>query len=175
MDEGVLIVTDEQKTSTDIRYSDLADGRHLKEWLLEPSIGRWFPVHDTAEIDDAVQRWIGFSRYKCSLTAIKDGNVCGLATLYLQPYRKLAHQCEFGIIVGHGYRGQGIGTELLKNLIHLAKDKFRIELLHLQVYSENPAINLYKRMGFTEFGRQTHWIKEIDGAYTGRVFMEKYL
>lgn len=168
-------MAEEQKSSIDIRYSDLADGKYLKEWLLEPSIGRWFPVHDIAEIDDAVHRWIGFSRYKCSLTAIKDGIPCGLATLYLQPYRKLAHQCEFGIIVGNGYRGQGIGTELLKNLMHLAKDKFKIELMHLQVYAENPAVKLYKRMGFVEFGRQNKWIKEIDGTYTGRVFMERAL
>jgi RimJ/RimL family protein N-acetyltransferase len=168
-------MTEEKKSSIDIRYSDLADGRYLKEWLLEPSIGKWFPIYDEAEIDDAVQRWIGFSRYKCSLTALKEGKPCGIGTLYLQPYRKLAHQCEFGIVVGHGYRGEGIGTELLRNLMHLAKDKFKIEILHLQVYAENPAINLYKRLGFVEFGRQTHWIKEIDGTYTGRVFMEKYL
>ena len=168
-------MTEEKKSPLEIRYSDLADGRYLKEWLLDPSIGRWFPVHDMAEIDDAVQRWIGFSRYKCSLTAIRDGKPCGLATLYLQPYRKLAHQCEFGIIVGSEYRGQGIGTELIKNLMHLAKEKFRIELLHLQVYAENPAVRLYTRMGFKEFGRQTHWIKEIDGTYTGRVFMERFL
>jgi RimJ/RimL family protein N-acetyltransferase len=168
-------MTEEQKSSVDIRYSDLADGRYLKQWLQEPSIGRWFPVYDTVEIDDAVQRWIGFSRYKCSLTAVKNEEPCGIATLYLQPYRKLAHQCEFGIIVGQGHRGQGVGTELIRNLIHLAKTKFHIELLHLQVYSENPAIHLYKRMGFVEFGKQTHWIKEIDGTYTGRLFMEKYL
>lgn len=163
------------ESSIEIRYSDLSDGRYLKQWLMEPSIGRWFPVHDTVEIEDATHRWIGFSRYKCSLTALKDGEPCGVATLYLQPYRKLAHQCEFGIIVGQDYRGKGIGTELLKNLMHLAKEKFHIELLHLQVYSENPAIHLYQRLGFKEFGRQAHWIKEIDGTYTGRVFMEKSL
>lgn len=168
-------MTQEPQSDLEIRYTDLSDGRYLKQWLMEPSIGRWFPVTDEVEIDDAVQRWVGFSRYKCSLTAVKNGEPCGLATLYLQPYRKLAHQCEFGIIVGHGYRGQGIGTELLKNLIHLAKTQFRIELLHLQVYSENPAVNLYKRMGFVEFGNQARWIKEADGTYTGRMFMEKYL
>lgn len=159
----------------EIRYSDLADGRYLKEWLLDPKVGRWFPIDDLPEIDDAVHRWIGFSRYKCSLTAVKDGVPCGLATLYLQPYKKLAHQCEFGIIVGEAHRGQGIGTALLKNLIHLAKDKFRIELLHLQVYADNPAIHLYTRMGFKEFGKQDRWIKEKDGTYTARLFMEKML
>lgn len=165
----------EEASSIEIRYTDLADGKYLKQWLLDTTVAKWFPVHDAVEIEDAVQRWISFSRYKCSLTAVKDGVPCGIATLYLQPYKKLAHQCEFGIIVGKDYRGQGVGTELIKNLIHLARENFNIELLHLQVYSENPAIRLYERMGFVRFGEQTHWIKEIDGTYTGRVFMEKYL
>lgn len=166
---------EDKTTSVDIRYTDLSDGRYLKQWLLDPSIGRWFPVCDNVEIDDAVNRWVGFSRYKCSLTAVKDGVPCGLATLYLQPYRKLAHQAEFGIIVGSGYRNQGIGSDLMRNLIHLAKTQFNLELLHLQVYSENPAIHLYERFGFVKFGEQARWIKELDGTYTGRVFMEKYI
>ena len=58
--------------------------------------------------------------------------------------------------------------------MHLAKEKFKIELLHLQVYAENPAMNLYKRFGFKEFGRQESWIKE-ENRYVGRVFMERFL
>lgn len=168
-------MTEEKTDPFDIRYSDLADGRYLKLWLTDPSVSKWFPIAGNEEIDDAVQRWIGFSKYKCSLTATMKGEPCGIATLYLQPYRKLAHQCEFGIIVSPEYRNQGIGTQLIRNLIHLAKEQFRIELLHLQVYSENPAIRLYDRMGFKEFGRQMAWIKELNGEYTGRVFMERYL
>lgn len=159
----------------DIRYTDLSDAKYLREWLKEPGILRWFPMYDDVEIEDAVGRWIGFARYKCSLTATMKGEPCGLVTLYLQPYRKLAHQCEFGIIVGTGYRNLGIGNELIKNVIHLAKNYFSIELLHLQVYAENPAVHLYDRCGFTEFGRQTHWIKEGPNDYRARVFMEKFI
>lgn len=168
----------EQKKSpqeVELRYSDLSDGKYLKQWLLDPTVSRWFPMYDEMEIDDAVARWIGFSRYKCSLTAVKNGIPCGVCTLYLQPYRKLAHQCEFGIIVAPEERGKGVGTLLINNLMHLAKENFHIELLHLQVYAENPAIHLYHRLGFREFGRQTHWIKENDGFYVGRVFMERFL
>lgn len=159
----------------EIRYTETEDGKFLKEWLSDPEVGRWFPMHDAPEIDHAVSCWVGFSRYKCSLTAVYNGTPCGLATLYLQPYRKLSHQCEFGIIVNGKSRGQGIGSMLLKNLMHLAKEYFRIELLHLQVYAENPAMRLYRRCGFREFGRQTHWIKELDEGYRARVFMERLL
>lgn len=159
----------------EIRYTELSDGKYLREWLHEPGVLRWFPMADDVEIDDAVSRWVGFSRYRCSLTAVKNGIPCGIATLYLQPYRKLAHQCEFGVIVGGNNRNQGIGAYLINSLAHLAKETFKIELLHLQVYSENPAKRLYSRLGFTEFGHQAGWIKENDGTFTGRTFMEKKL
>jgi len=159
----------------EFRYTEIEDGKHLKEWLMDPSVNRWFPMADEIEIDDAVNRWVGFSRYKCSLTALMDQEPCGIATLYLQPYKKLAHQCEFGIIVGQKYRAKGIGSELLKHLMHLAKVQFHIKLLHLQVYAKNPAKRLYQRFGFLEFGRQDGWIKEDDGSFTGRIFMEKFL
>jgi RimJ/RimL family protein N-acetyltransferase len=161
--------------SIDIRYTEPGDAKALKKWLMNPDVKKWFPMADELEVDDAVNRWIAFYRYRASLTAVYKGEPAGLCTLYLQPYRKLAHQCEFGIIVAPEHRGNKVGSELLNNLMHLAKDKFRIELLHLQVYQDNPAIRLYKRFGFQEFGRQTHWIKEENNEYTGRVFMERFL
>lgn len=157
-----------------VRYTEPGDSKYLKEWLSEPGVQSWFPMYDEIEVDDAVLRWIAFYRYKCSLTVTKDGVPCGIATLYLQPYRKLAHQCEFGIIVGENYRNLGIGTYLLNSLMQLAKQKFKIELLHLQVYADNPAIHLYRRFGFKEFGRQECWIKEND-RYVARMFMERFL
>ncbi len=158
----------------EIRYTNQEDTQFLKEWLMDQAIRKWFPMADEVEIDDAVMRWIAFYRYKCSLTVLKDGIPCGIATLYLQPYKKLAHQCEFGIIIGTNYRNMGIGSYLMSSIMHLAKEKFKIELIHLQVYAENPAMRLYKRFGFKEFGRQNSWIKEED-RYVGRVFMERFL
>lgn len=158
----------------EIRYTEPGDAPYLKKWLSEPEGGRWFPLEGEIELDDAVVRWIAFYKYQCSITILKDGVPCGIATLYLQPYDKLAHQCEFGIIVGKGYRSLGIGSYLMSSIMHLAKEKFKIELLHLQVYANNPAIKLYRRFGFTEFGRQESWIKEKEG-YFARVFMERLL
>lgn len=157
-----------------VRYTQPQDAEHLKAWLLDPEISTWFPMANEAEVEDAVRRWISFSRVKSSLTAELDGVPCGIVTLYVQAYKKLLHQSEFGIIVATGMRNKGIGSFLLRSLMRLAKEQFKLELLHLQVYAENPAIRLYKRFGFREFGRQTHWIKEED-RYVGRIFMERFL
>lgn len=164
-----------KKPPVAIRFTELEDGKPLKKWLDEPGVLRWFPMVDDVETEHAVQHWVGFSRWRCSLTATVNGVPVGIATLYLQPYKKLAHQCEFGIIVDPAMRNKGIGRYLIEQLSKLAKETFHIELLHLQVYENNPAKRLYSRMGFTEFGTQKGWIKELDGTYTGRTFMEKYL
>lgn len=165
---------EQKQNAVQIRYTEPGDAPHLRKWLLEPGAKLWFPMCDEVEVDDAVPRWISFCRYKCSLTATLDGQPVGLTTLYLQPYKRLAHQCEFGIIVGGESRGQGVGSALLTSLMQMAKEKFNLELLHLTVYAKNPAIRLYHRFGFREFGRQTHWIKE-DGVYVARIFMERFL
>lgn len=159
----------------EMRFTEATDAEEMRKWFDEPGVLRWFPMEEPVEIDDSVQRWIGFSRYKCSLTAVFQGEICGIATLYLQPYKKLMHQCEFGIIVSPKFRGRGIGGDLLRNLFHLAKTRFRVKIIHLQVYDDNPAIRLYERFGFKQFGYQKGWIRESDGEYRGRIFMERYL
>ena len=88
------------------------------------------------------------------------------------PYKKLAHQCLLSIIVGGGYRNQGIGTILMNNLMHLAKEYFRMEVLYLEVYQDNPAVSLYKRFGFKEVGLQRYFMKE-NGEYISKLIMDK--
>lgn len=158
----------------EIRYTSMEDAGPLKEWLLEPGILRGFPMADPPEVDDSVKHWIGFSKYKSSLTATIDGKAVGIATLCLMPYRKLAHQCLLSIIVGKEARGKGVGTLLMNNLLYLAKDYFGIEVIYLEVYEENPAISLYTRFGFVKIGYQKHFMKE-NGEYIGKVIMERVL
>ena len=159
----------------EIRYTEMDDAKYLKEWLLEPGMLNWFPMANLIEVEDATRRWIAFSKYKCSLTAVYEGKPCGLAALYLMPYQKLSHQCEWGLILSTPYQGKKIGTYLTNEIIHLGKEHFNIELLHLQVYEGNRrAIAFFKKFGFKEFGRQTHWLKD-NGEYRGRIFMERFI
>lgn len=157
-----------------VRYTISEDAPHLKEWLEEPGILRGFPMADPPEIEDSVKHWIGFSKYRSSLTATIADKPCGIATLCLMPYRKLAHQCLVSIIVSKEARGKGVGTVLLNNLFHLAQNYFGIEVLYLEVYEGNRAISLYERFGFRQIGLQKHFMKE-DGEYIGKIIMERVL
>jgi putative acetyltransferase len=158
----------------EIRPAVPEEGTYLNKWLTDPSILRWFPMTDAREIDDAVRIWMGYSKFQACFTAYVDGIPVGMSTLYLQPYQKFAHQCLFAIIVDEKYRNQGVGKALLEHMIEAAKNQFKIEILHLEVYEGNPAIRLYERMGFREFGRQPKFIK-IEKEYIDKIMMQKDL
>ncbi len=97
-----------------------------------------------------------------------------MGTLFLMPYRKLAHHCLIKIIVAPKWQRQGIGSSLLKNLKHLAKTQFRQELVHMEVFEGNPMIELLKKFDFHEFARQEKFVKE-NGIYYTRILLESYL
>ena len=50
------------------------------------------------------------------------------------PYKKVAHHCLFKIVVDPKHQRKGIGRALLKNLKHLAKTYFHLELMHIEVF-----------------------------------------
>jgi putative acetyltransferase len=157
-----------------LRPSIDSDRQCLIDWLMQPEVLHWFPLYDLREVEDAARIWFSYAKVGGVLTAVWDGVPCGSANLYLQPYKKLAHQCLFAIIVDEAHRGKGIGTRLLQALMDLAKLKFKIVTLHLEVYEGNPAIHLYQRLGFKEYGAQPHFIKD-EGHYLTKIMMQKTL
>lgn len=161
-----------EKIST--RFTEEKDYDLLISWLNQPGVLRWFPLHDQREVEDAAKIWMANSKQGAVLTALYEDKPCGVATLYIQPFRKLAHQCLFAIIVDEAYRGKGVGTKLLTDLMALGKERFGLELIHLEVYDGNPAFHLYQRLGFEEYGFQRRFIKE-KGEYIGKRLMQKKL
>ncbi len=163
-----------RKSEITIRYMVEEDAPYLTQWLLQPEVLKYFPMYDVREVEDAVKNWISYSKIQAGLTAEWEGIPCGIANLNIVPYKKLAHQCLLSIVVDEKFRNKGVGTALIEDLMKLAKEKFHIELLHLEVYEHNPAIRLYQRLGFKEFGIQKHFIKE-DGHYVGKIYMQRSL
>ena len=159
---------------TTIRFGEESDQAYLIEWLLQPGVLDGFPLTGIREIEDAARIWISYHKNHAVLTALWDGVPCGIANLYLQSYEKMSHQCLFAIIVDEKHRGKGVGAKLLRELMKLAKERFHLEFLHLEVYQGNPAIALYERLGFSQYGVHKRFIKD-GGRYIDKILMQKYL
>jgi len=123
------------------------------------------------EIDDSVRFWTHYIQLKSTYTAEVNGEPVGIGYLNIQACEKMKHQCLIMIIVTETARGKGIGTQLLEYLMIKAKEEFGIEKLHLEVYEGNPAIRLYERAGFVEYGRHPRYLKEF-GKYLSKILME---
>lgn len=161
---------------TSLRYTVAQDAGELRKWLLQDEQHYSFPMDGSiAENEDAVRRWISFSRTRSSLTLEYENKPVGIATLYIQNYKRLTHQTEFGIILNKDFHGRGFGAYLLSCIMKLAKQVFHIEILHLQASAHNPAVHLYQSFGFVTFGTQERWTKNSDGSYGTRLFMERAL
>lgn len=156
----------------DIRYSTLEDYPYLFEWLSAPEDLKYYPMSEGKELQNGAKNWIGFSRYKCSLTATIDNKPCGVATLFLMPYRKVAHLCLFYMIVDKKHRRKGIGTSLVKNLGNLAHKYFSLESFHAEVFEGSPIIPLLEKQNFAKVVEQPHFVK-LDNKYYSRIIYEK--
>ncbi len=159
----------------EIRISTPDDGQYMLEWFKEPGVLRYFPMVNDQESEHAAKIWLSFARIEASFTAELDGVVCGTAVIYVQVVKKLAHQALFAIIIDRKMRGLGIGTKMMHYLMKVAKEKFKIETLHLEVYKGNPAKRLYDRLGFVEYGCHRRFLKEPSGEYLSKIVMQKEL
>ena len=99
------------------------------------------------------------------LLAIVDGKVVGMAGFNaIGSKYKVRHRAEFGITVSKNYWGQGIGKAIMNACIKCAKEAGYIQLELDVVADHTRAIELYKKLGFIEFGRNP---KGFQSKYSG--------
>jgi ribosomal protein S18 acetylase RimI-like enzyme len=158
----------------DIRYTYVTDLSYLRQWVNSPGILDWFPMTTEKEVEDALQCWIGFCRWSCSVTATVNHVPCAIGTLFLMPYKKVAHHCLFKLIVDPHWQKKGVGQAMVRNLKHLAKHYFHLESISIEAFEGNSIISLLKKNGFEEIFRQEKFVK-MNGGYKARVFLEAKL
>jgi RimJ/RimL family protein N-acetyltransferase len=92
-------------------------------------------------------------RFSIFFVAEISGRLSGLINLSRGRWVKDAHLAEFGISCLPECRGIGLGKALLRRGIEWARS-VGVRKLTLEVFSTNePAIGLYRRMGFVEEAR----------------------
>ena len=100
-----------------------------------------------------------------------------IATSHIELKDKIKnHIGGFGITVSKDYRGDGIGKKLMELVISESIKKIKgLKIIELEVFGDNPiAQNLYKKMGFIEYGRLPKGIKHKE-KFVDAVLMYKNL
>ena len=110
------------------------------------------------------------------IIALVDGVVAGTAGIdAIGSNYKTKHRAEFGISVLKEYWELGIGRALTEACIECAR-KAGYAQLELTVVAENSrAIELYKKLGFTEYGRNPNGFRSRLSGYQELVCMRHEL
>lgn len=149
-----------------IRELRSSDGKAIIQGYLDlyrerdedPTIGIYlFERPPTAESES---RWFEgllravSERRKIVAVAEVDGRAVGICEVTVRgpPERgELSHVADLGLLVHRGYRRQGIGEALLRDVLAGARGRF--ELVVLSVFSVNEgAKHLYQKVGFLRYG-----------------------
>lgn len=85
--------------------------------------------------------------------AVKDEEIIGVVDVRRER-DKMSHVGLMGITVTKPFRGQGLGKILMAEVTEQAKSVLGLDVVRLTCFAENkPAIGLYEKMGFKEYGR----------------------
>ena len=102
--------------------------------------------------------------------AIDDERVVGWCDVFPEDNPRQNHRGSLGMGLLPEFRGQGLGTQLLKSTLSHAK-AFGLEKVELNVYTSNlAAIKLYKKIGFTQEGLIKKY-RKLDGVYYDSIMM----
>lgn len=132
-------------------------------------------VSFTLEQEQEYLERIRHSERQIYLIAENDGEVVGTAVFESYGKARLAHRGEISISVKKSMWGNHIGTQLMEELIYFAKNTAHVEILSLEVRSDNErAIALYKKLGFEKIGTFPGFMK-INGVYIDCHYMMLHL
>ena len=115
-------------------------------------------------------------RMKGTLFALVDNRAVGTVTYYFNNRVKTKHIAHIvGVFVDSGFRGRGIGKELLVKALELIRKKKRIVKIQLMVNpKQKAALALYKSLGFVAVGKMKKEIK-VGKEFYDELFMERLL
>ena len=139
-------------------------------------------MKEPEEVQLTIEQEISFieehnkSEQNLLILAFVDGEYAGNCSFEAKTISKRCmHRVGMGIALYQKYIGNGLGRILIQKLIKIAKD-CGFEQMELDVVDGNErAINLYKNVGFVEYGRFPNADKYKDGTYADTIWMMKYL
>jgi RimJ/RimL family protein N-acetyltransferase len=140
---------------------DPANAETARAWVNDPVTHRWMlsgQEHVTEEAEIAFFEETEHARadgtaYRFEIHAGDDGRLIGIAGFeHVSAYHRHA---ELGIMIGPAEeRGRGFGGDTLRTLLRHGFEDLRLHSIRICVFEGNERAHaLYKRLGFTETGR----------------------
>lgn len=139
-------------------------------WLLADS--RWRSAADERRYIRALQRHPDAALLVAELPG---GELVGRLSLMRDPHPASSHVADLGVMVAAPHRRLGIGTRLMRAAEEWAADA-GISKLELHVFPHNePAISLYRKLGYEREGLRRAHYRRSDGVFSDVVLMAKHL
>ncbi|MBQ3099854.1 MAG: GNAT family N-acetyltransferase [Clostridia bacterium] len=175
-------IKDKSGRTVILRSAEVSDGDAMLDYLKTTATETPFLSREPEEIALTSEQQASFIQSRINspnelmLIALIDGKHIGNCALArLGAVKRYRHRCSVSIALYKEYCGCGIGEAMMKTVLSVAKE-LGYEQAELEVIADNtPAINLYKKLGFTEYGRFPDNMKYKDGSYSDAIWMMKKL
>ncbi len=158
------------------QWEDIDDLLELINSLIDEQADIWMrePVTRNEQIDWLSRRLAAIEKGEVvQIVAEAQGHVVANTDVTIKTGQR-SHVGDIGIIIKQGYRGIGIGTEMLKQLIERARER-GLKIVTLGVFATNKrAKHVYQKLGFCECGRIPGEIYK-NGQYIDHITMVKVL
>lgn len=154
-----------------IRYPKRTDVRELWRYINELSKEKIFISFQGEEISLEEERiWVNSvlkkikDKKSVQLLVESDKKIVGVSGIDTKG-RINTHVGIFGISLAKDFRGKGIGKKLIELVLSEAKENLQhLKIIHLECFATNDiACNLYKSVGFKEYGKLPGGIAYKDG------------
>ena len=139
--------------SIEIRpYSDVDMDQMLPIWNEVVTEGIAFPQTECLTKKAGETYFRGQSFTGVAVNSV-NGRVVGIYTLHPNNVGRCGHICNASYAVSRDARGQGVGERMVRHCLQTAKELgFRILQFNAVVRTNDAALCLYKKLGFTQLG-----------------------
>lgn len=141
--------------------ADIDAANQMRNEVVEA--GRAFPQLEKLDLETG----LAFFQSQ-SFTAVceEQGEILGLYILHPNNVGRCGHICNASYAVASRARGRGLGEALVRHCLAEAKALgFGILQFNAVVSSNTPALNLYRKLGFTQLGIIPGGFLMKDGSY----------
>lgn len=164
-----------------LRSAEPSEAAEMLAWLKRTAGETEFIIFYPEECDMPVENEAGFishlnsSPNEMMIVCYVDGEMAGNCQLALNSAMKTRHRASVSIAIAEKFWGLGIGTAMFTELTDAARERgvTQIELDYID--GNERAAALYRKMGFTEYGRKPNGARLRDGSMRDYILMIKYL